>query len=85
VPPGGGAPRVWFQNAAIGGSGQNPAHPGDNPLPWTNLANIAFNNKAKTLLVTNHAGLTGLPDPSAIFDVYVKDKAGKLFKDDDDD
>jgi hypothetical protein len=76
--PRGVAPQFWFQNAAIDGPGQNPAHPG----------NIAFNNKARTLFVTNHAGLTGLPDPSflfAIFDVYVKDKAEKLFKDDDDD
>jgi hypothetical protein len=49
---------------------------------------IAFNNNTKRLLVTNHASLTGLPDPSflfAVFDVYVNDKAGKLFKDDDDD
>lgn len=32
--------------------------------------------------------LTGLPDPSfllAVFDVYVNDKAAKLFKSDDDD
>jgi hypothetical protein len=39
------------------------------------------------LLVTNHASLTGLPDPSflfAIFDVFVNDKAGKLFKNDND-
>jgi hypothetical protein len=40
------------------------------------------------LLVTNHASLTGLPDPRflfAVFDVYVNDKAGKLFESDDDD
>jgi hypothetical protein len=41
--------------------------------------------KTKSLLVTNHASLTGLPDPSFLFDVFVNDKAGKLFKDDDDD
>ncbi len=55
-----------------------------NPLPWANPANIAFNNKGKALLVTNHANSTGLPDPShlfAIFDVFVSDKAGRLFKD----
>ena len=70
------------------GPAQNPGNPAHNPLPWANPANIAFNNKTKSLLVTNHASLTGLPDPSflfAIFDVYVKDKAEKLFKDDDDD
>jgi len=64
------------------GPAQNVASPG-NPLPWANPANIAFNSKNGTILVTNHASLTGLPDPSplfAIFDVYVDDKAGKLFK-----
>jgi sugar lactone lactonase YvrE len=68
------------------GPAQNPANPGNNPLPWANPANIAFNDKTQSLLVTNHASLTGLPDPSplfAIFDVYVNDKAGKLFNDDD--
>jgi|GEM_PF-6900272 len=30
-------------------------------------ANIAFNNKTKSLLVTNHASFTGLPDPSFLF------------------
>jgi hypothetical protein len=55
--------------------------------PRANPAHIAFNNKTKSLLVTNHASLTGLPDPSflfAVFDVYVNDKAGKLFESDDD-
>ena len=66
---------------------QNPAEPGNDPLPWANPANIAFNNKTQKLLVTNHASLTNLPDPSflfAVFDVFVNDKAGKLFKNDDD-
>ena len=69
------------------GPAQNPGNPGNNPLPWANPANIAFNNKTQSLLVTNHASLTGLPDPSplfAVFDVFVNDKAGKLFKNDDD-
>jgi hypothetical protein len=33
-------------------------------------------------VATNHASLTGLPDPSplfAVFNVYVNDKAGKLW------
>lgn len=70
------------------GPAQNPEDPAHDPLPWANPANIAFNNKTKSLLVTNHASLTSLPDPSflfAVFDVFVNDKAGKLFKDDDDD
>jgi sugar lactone lactonase YvrE len=69
------------------GPAQNDASPG-NPLPWANPANIAFNSKKGTLLVTNHASLTGLPDPSplfAVFDVYVNDRAGKLFKGSDED
>lgn len=56
-------------------------------LPWANPANIAFDNGGRRLLVTNHASLTGLPDPSplfAIFDLYVNDKAGKMFGSDDD-
>jgi hypothetical protein len=56
-------------------------------LPWANPADIAFNNKTQSLLVTNHASLTGLPDPSGYFcvlGVLVNDKVGKLFKNDDD-
>jgi sugar lactone lactonase YvrE len=59
-----------------------PAQGTGGPLAWANPANIAFNDHAGTLLVTNHASLTGLPDPSplfAVFDVYVNEKAGKLF------
>ncbi len=63
------------------------AQPGDlyNPLPWANPANIAFNDKAGTLLVTNHASLVNPTDPALfkVFDVYVNDKAGKLFNGDD--
>lgn len=69
------------------GPTQNTSDPAHDPLPWANPANIAFNNKTQSLLVTNHASLTCLPDPSplfAVFDVFVNDKAGKLFKDDDD-
>jgi len=53
-------------------------------LPWANPANIAFDNTERRILVTNHASLTGLPDPSflfAVFDVYVNDKAGKTYGD----
>ena len=64
------------------GPAHDPTAP-DAPLPWANPANIAFNMKTRSLLVTNHASLTGLPDPShlfAIFDVFVDDEPGKLFK-----
>ena len=64
---------------------QNPGNPAHNPLPWANPANIAFNNETKSLLVTNHASLTGLPDPSFLFAIFVKNKAGKLFNNDDED
>jgi sugar lactone lactonase YvrE len=66
--------------ARYSGPAQDLAHPGSS-LPWANPANIAFDGKG-ALLVTNHASLTGLPDPSplfAVFDVLVNDKAGKLF------
>jgi sugar lactone lactonase YvrE len=66
--------------ARYSGPAADAANPGT-PLPWANPANIAFDGKG-ALLVTNHASLTGLPDPSplfAVFDVYVNDKAGKLF------
>ncbi len=70
-----------IESARFSGPAQNPGHPGQ-PLPWANPANIAFDNSNGRILVTNHASLTGLPDPSAlfaIFDVYVNDRAGKLF------
>jgi sugar lactone lactonase YvrE len=68
--------------ARYSGPAADPANPGS-PLPWANPANIAFDGHG-ALLVTNHASLTGLPDPSplfAVFDVWVNDKAGKLFND----
>jgi len=63
------------------GPAQDPANPG-NPLPWANPANIAFDDKNGRILVTNHASLIQVPDPSiyfAVFDVFVDDEAGKLF------
>jgi sugar lactone lactonase YvrE len=66
------------------GPAQDPANPGT-PLPWANPANIAFDGKG-AIVVTNHASLTGLPDPSplfAVFDVFVNDKGRKLFGDSD--
>lgn len=78
----------WDRADEIQRTGPKSGGPAHNPLPWANPANIVFNKKPKSLLVTNHASLTGLPDPSplfAVFDVFVNDKAGKLFKNDDDD
>ncbi|HLJ17140.1 MAG TPA: SMP-30/gluconolactonase/LRE family protein [Bryobacteraceae bacterium] len=66
--------------ARYSGPAKNSADPAQ-PLPWANPANIAFDGKG-AVVVTNHASLTGLPDPSplfAVFDVYVNDKAGKLW------
>jgi streptogramin lyase len=68
--------------ARYSGPAQDPANPGS-PLAWANPANIAFDGTG-AIVVTNHASLTGLPDPSplfAVFDLYVNDKAGKLFGD----
>jgi DNA-binding beta-propeller fold protein YncE len=67
--------------ARFSGPAQDPANPG-NPLLWANPANIAFDDENGRILVTNHASLIQVPDPSpyfAIFDVFVDDKAGKLF------
>jgi streptogramin lyase len=72
------------ESARYSGPAQNAS---GGTLDWANPANIAFNNRTGALLVTNHASLTGLPDPSplfAVFDLYVNDKSGKLFKGDDD-
>ncbi len=50
----------------------DPAH----PLPWTNPANIAFDNENRRILVTNHASLINPINPAlfAVFDVYVDDR-----------
>ena len=48
-------------------------------VPWTNPANIAFDDANDRILVTNHASLVPL-DPALflIFDVAVKDKGQSL-------
>jgi SMP-30/gluconolaconase/LRE-like protein len=61
------------------------ANPGGSPdpLPWANPANIAFDHTG-SLLVTNHASLVPYdPNLFVVFDVYVDDKAGKLFNGED--
>ena len=50
-----------------------------NPIPWANPANIAFNDQAGTLLVTNHASLVTFdPRLFVVFDVFVSDKGQPL-------
>ena len=48
-------------------------------MPWANPANIAFDNKEGTLLVTNHASLVPF-DPAlfVVFSVVVDDKGSPL-------
>lgn len=62
--------------AVYAGPAVNP--PGA-PVPWANPANIAFNSKEGTLLVTNHASLVPF-DPTlfVVFDVFVDDKGSPL-------
>ncbi|HYP52590.1 MAG TPA: SMP-30/gluconolactonase/LRE family protein [Pyrinomonadaceae bacterium] len=60
------------------GPAQNPANPSP-PLPWANPSAIAFDDKTRSLLVTNHAIF--FPNAAqffAVFDVYVDDKADHL-------
>ena len=63
------------EEARYSGPAANPGGSPD-PLPWANPANIAFNDKEGSLLVTNHASLVNPTDPSlfAVFDVFVDDK-----------
>ncbi len=71
------------RNAAVR---PEPGYPANNPRAWQ-IGEYRFNNRQRASCVTNHASLTGLPGPSflfAVFDVYVNDKAGKLFKSVDD-
>jgi sugar lactone lactonase YvrE len=64
-------------DAVYGGPALNP--PGS-AVPWKNPANIAFNDKEGTLLVTNHASLMDPRDPAlyVVFDVFVNDKGQPL-------
>lgn len=66
------------EEARYGGPSDNPGGVLD-PLPWANPAAIAFDDKTRSLLVTNHAIFFPNPAPFfAVFDVYVNDKASKL-------
>jgi len=59
--------------ATYGGPALDPSGA---PVPWANPANIAFNDKNGTLLVTNHASLVSpvVPALFLVFDVFVNDK-----------
>jgi sugar lactone lactonase YvrE len=55
------------------------ANPPGAPLPWANPANIAFDDKTGSLLVTNHASLVPFdPDLFVVFDLFVDDKGSPL-------
>src|SRR6185295_7580790 len=57
------------------------ANPGGtpNPMPWANPANIAFDKKTGSILVTNHASLVPFdPNLFCVFSVYVNDKGSPL-------
>ncbi len=55
------------------------ANPPGAPVPWANPATIAFHNKERSLLVTNHASLVPFdPDLFVVFDVFVDDKGSPL-------
>lgn len=64
--------------ARYSGPAENPDGT-PNPMPWANLANIAFDDHNGSLLVTNHASLVPY-DPSLfnVFDVFVDDKGQPL-------
>jgi len=49
-----------------------------NPIPLDAPANIAFDNSSKSLLVTNHASLTGNAAHFAVLKVFVGDTADPL-------
>jgi hypothetical protein len=50
------------------------------PLPYANPSAFAFNDKTRSLLMTNHAIFFPAPADAffAVIDVYVNDKGDKL-------
>jgi sugar lactone lactonase YvrE len=66
------------EEARYSGPAANP-NGSPNPMPWANPANIAFDKKTGSILVTNHASLVPF-DPSlfCVFSVYVDDKGSPL-------
>lgn len=66
------------EEARYSGPAANPGGSPD-PMPWANPANIAFDKRTGSLLVTNHASLVPY-DPSlfVVFSVFVDDKGQPL-------
>jgi sugar lactone lactonase YvrE len=66
------------EEARYSGPAANPSGT-PNPMPWANPANIAFDKKTGSILVTNHASLVPFdPNLFCVFTVYVDDKASPL-------
>ena len=66
------------EEARYSGPAENPDGSPD-PMPWANPANIAFDDRNGSLLVTNHASLVPYnPDLFTIFDLFVDDKGQPL-------
>ncbi len=53
---------------------------GDDPIPLDNPAALAFDSRTKSLLVANHALLSGDPDHFAVLRVYVGNPGDPLSK-----
>ncbi|HAG81221.1 MAG TPA: hypothetical protein DCL61_08620 [Cyanobacteria bacterium UBA12227] len=66
------------ESARYSGPAIDPNNP-NQPLIWANPANIAFNDKTRSLLVTNHATLFPNPEPLfGVIEVFVDDEAAKV-------
>ncbi len=72
--------KVLNPDGSVGAVYAGPAaNPPAAPTPWANPANIAFDDKERSLLVTNHASLVPFdPDLFVVFDVFVDDKGAPL-------
>ena len=60
-----------------------PAAPGGGmnaPVPWDNPATLAFDDRNRRLLVTNHSLIAGLPDHFMVYDVYVGERGLPLIR-----
>lgn len=57
-----------------------PAKGANGLVPWDAPAGIAFNNSTRSLLVTNHALVSGFVNPHlfVVFDAYASDRAAPL-------
>ncbi len=69
--------KTGIEEARYGGLVQDPANPG-NPIPYANPSAFAFDDKSRSLVVTNHAIFFPAPQPFALFDVFVNDRGEPL-------